>query len=269
MMVVITAIIGYAIASAGTWNIYVISMLAIGGFLLTCGSNIFNQLLERDYDRQMKRTENRPLAAGRMTVSSAVILGGLSSLVGLIVLSMISPLCGVLGSLSFVSYSFIYTPLKRVSTWSVAVGAIPGALPVLIGCVAAQGTVTQLALALFLIQFVWQFPHFWAIGYLGAEDYIKAGFKVVPTSGNTVDKKIGLHSVLYCIVILALSAWTFYAGILSSSWAVIALLSIGVLFTVAAIRFALSMNRKTALQLMFASIIYMPLSLIIFLIDLI
>ncbi|MEM6318873.1 MAG: protoheme IX farnesyltransferase, partial [Bacteroidota bacterium] len=170
LTVVFSAVMAYLIAFDRTASWIGIIVLAIGGFLVTSSANALNQVLERDYDKLMKRTENRPLAAGRMSVSEAVIVAGISCLVGTALLSMFNAWTGLLGMVSMVLYAFVYTPMKRVSPMAVAIGAIPGALPLMIGCVAAQGGMTTLAVTLFVIQFLWQFPHFWAIAWLGDKD---------------------------------------------------------------------------------------------------
>ena len=129
-----------------------------------------------DYDKQMKRTENRPLVTGKMSISEAVLIAGIMSLVGVSLLALFNPLCAFMGMVSLISYAFIYTPLKRQSNIAVMVGAFPGAMPMVIGCTAAEGgQLTILGLSLFALQFVWQFPHFWAIAWLGDEDYKNAG----------------------------------------------------------------------------------------------
>lgn len=269
MMVVITAVLGYLISTSFVADWAVMGLLFFGGFAITGAANIINQVLERDYDKLMKRTANRPLAANRMNSSTAVFMAGLLCVIGLGALALIHPICGLLGSLSFVSYAFIYTPLKRFSTLAIPVGAIPGALPVLIGCVAGSGTITSLALTLFMIQFLWQFPHFWAIGYLSFEDYKNAGFKLVPQINGNIDPKIALYSVIYCAAILILSCWIAYIGMIVSPLINGLFILVSFLFLLVSLNFYRRQSRKTALQLMFASIIFMPMSLIVFLMDLI
>ena len=180
LFVVISSALAYIAAVGLNINFVVLALLCIGGFCCTAASNALNQVLERDFDKLMTRTENRPLAAGRMKTSEAVLFSGLMLLIGTAMLSLISPLASLLCMLSVVIYSFVYTPLKRYTTLSVAIGAIPGSLPVLIGAVAGSGTITILGISLFAIQFMWQFPHFWAIGWLSFDDYKKAGYKLLP-----------------------------------------------------------------------------------------
>lgn len=139
----------------------------LGGFLITAAANVLNQVLEKNHDALMSRTLNRPLPSGRMNDSDAILIAGIMSVLGLILLATLNLWSSLLGAVSLLIYAFIYTPLKRISSFAVFVGAIPGALPVLIGTIAAQGYLSTLGLCLFAIQFFWQFPHFWAISWLG------------------------------------------------------------------------------------------------------
>ena len=174
------------------FNVLALILLGTAGFLITSAANAFNQILEKDYDSLMKRTSNRPLASGRMNVTEAVLIAGLCYVIGIVLLAWFNPMAAILGSIAVVSYAFVYTPLKRVGPLSVFVGAIPGALPCLIGCVAYEGSITTTAIILFGLQFFWQFPHFWSIGYLGINDYKKAGFKLVPTLHGKAHPSLGI-----------------------------------------------------------------------------
>lgn len=257
LLVVMTSSLAYVVASGGMMSWSIFALLTIGGFLVAGAANALNEVLEKDYDSIMQRTQNRPLAAGRMSTSQGVFASGMMLLLGTVLLSSINPLTGLLGMVSVVSYAFVYTPLKRYTTLAVPVGAIPGAMPALIGCVAAQGELTMLALLLFAIQFLWQFPHFWAIAYLAFEDYDKAGYKFLPKSGDEIDGKLGWYSLMYtvllCLIILPLHSFglTNYFGFLC-----IGLVTIYYVYT--AFNFNKSMERPTALKLMFASFIYLP-----------
>jgi heme o synthase len=266
MTVVITSMLGYLIAlKSGGFNSTIFVLLSLGGFLVTSAANIFNEVLEKDHDALMKRTAIRPLVTGKFKSSSVVLAGGISCLLGISFLSMINPVTAILGMLSFVLYAFVYTPLKRISTISVAVGAIPGALPVLIGTTAGNNQLTVLGVSLFVVQFIWQFPHFWSIGFLGFDDYKKAGYKLMPENefGN-VDKSVGFHSFIYSILLLPVLGYLYslkdisqLAFILS---AVLSLIFIGFSFN-----FYRNLDRKAGLALMFSSFFYMPLILLIFL----
>ena len=265
LMVVLTSVIAFFITSASEINWWIAALLATGGFLVAGAANAINQALEKDFDAVMERTKDRPVAAGRMKYSEAVLYGGIMAVLGLLMLGMISPIAALLGALAFISYAFVYTPMKRFSAVAVSIGALPGALPVLIGCVAAQGTITPLAIMLFGIQFLWQFPHFWAIGYLGFEDYKKAGFRLVPENNGTVASDLGRNSIIYTLILIPVSLSAWWIG-QYQIWVAILLLMIGLGFVVYAVKFHRNPMRKTALGLMFSSLIYLPLvfSLLLF-----
>ena len=160
-------------------------MLGLGGFLISGASVTINQILEKDLDRLMTRTQDRPLPAQKIKMTEANWVAMITGLIGMILLvKFTNPLTVVLSMVSMLLYSFVYTPLKRVGPIAVFVGAIPGAFPPLLGWVAATGTIGYEALVLFGIQFIWQFPHFWAIAWVSHEDYQKAGFKLLPAGGK-------------------------------------------------------------------------------------
>lgn len=266
--VVFSSLLAFIIAvNPNDFSFTALLLLSFGGFLITAAANILNQVLERSFDAKMKRTSNRPLAAGRMKVTDAVLLAGIFSLLGIVALALFNPLTSFLGTFALVSYAFVYTPIKRISPVAVAVGAIPGALPVLIGCVAAQGSLTLLGMSLFAFQFLWQFPHFWSIGWLGFEDYSKAGYKLMPTNvDGQIDHRIGFQSVLYVIFLFPVGVLPYFLGI--SGWislVVVSLMTLVYLFF--AVRFKIRFNKQSALALMFSSFLYIPVSLIAFLLD--
>jgi len=267
LTVVFSSLMAYLIALGEApilW--YNLLILAVGGFLVTGASNVLNQVLERDFDRLMTRTADRPLAAGRMEVSSAVLLAGFMSLTGITLLSFFNPLAGFFGMVALVSYAFIYTPMKRVSPLAVTIGAVPGALPTLIGCVAAQGELTALALMLFMIQFLWQFPHFWSIGWLGFEDYQKAGYQIVPARNGERDRTIGFQAFLYAALLVPTTGAMYFLG-LTSMVGTIIVVALSLIYTFFAWNFYRDYSRKTALYLMFCSFFYIPLALIVLFID--
>jgi len=267
LMVVISSVLAYAIAAKGGFSLTLMSLLALGGFAITAAANGINQVLEKDFDLLMERTKNRPLPAQRMKSSEAVLISGLLLVVGTIFLALINPLTAFLGMASFILYAFVYTPLKRYSTLSVAVGAIPGALPVLIGVVAQSGTLTVLGIALFLVQFLWQFPHFWAISYLSFDDYNKAGYKLLPkNSDGSIDKNLGAYSALYSLLILPTIAWAYLEGIETNAIALALIVVCTLLYTALGIQMQRKPGRDTALKLMFSSFIYLPIVLILYLI---
>ena len=158
LTVVFSAVMAYLIAATGTVNWVAVMILALGGFFVAGAANALNQVLERDYDKLMKRTADRPIAAGRMSVSEGVLTAGLLGILGLMLLALFNPWASFFGMMALLSYAFLYTPMKRISPAAIAIGAFPGALPMLIGCVAFQHELTSLALALFALQFFWQFP---------------------------------------------------------------------------------------------------------------
>ncbi|MDP6922411.1 MAG: heme o synthase, partial [Lutibacter sp.] len=179
LSVVFSSLAGYLLGTE-VIEFSVLTSLAIGGYLMVGASNAFNQLLEKDSDAQMKRTQNRPLPAGRMRPSTALAIAFSFTIAGLVILYGIHPKCALFGAISIFLYTCAYTPLKPITPLAVFVGAIPGAIPFMLGWVAATGDFSIEPGMLFLIQFLWQFPHFWAIGWLEFDDYKKAGFNLMP-----------------------------------------------------------------------------------------
>ncbi|MGB4840199.1 MAG: heme o synthase [Saprospiraceae bacterium] len=260
LVVVFSSLLGYLIASDGQGNLQSALLLVFGGLLVTFAANALNQVLEKDFDILMTRTANRPVATGRMKASEAVMFAGIACLVGISVLALFNPITALLGMISLILYSFVYTPLKRYSTIAVAVGAIPGALPVMIGSTAFSGNITMMAICLFAIQFLWQFPHFWSIGFLGYEDYKKAGYKLLPEGSSGIDRNLGLSSMFYASLIIPLSLFIFIrldVSILST--ASICILSIFYVFL--GYNMHRKFDRSSALALMFYSFLYLPLVL--------
>lgn len=260
LTVVYSAVMAYLIAAQGSVDWFSVLILSVGGFCVAGAANALNQVLERDFDKLMKRTANRPLATGRMTVSEAVLAAGILSIIGLMMLAMFNPWASFFGVIALLSYAFLYTPMKRISPSAIAVGALPGALPMLIGCVAFQGELTSLALTLFLLQFFWQFPHFGAISWLGFEDYQKAGFKFVVSKDGKQDRSIGLQGVFYALCLVPVGLVPFYTNITGEISAIIV--------SVLAVAYAWfgwnlykKSDRKAAMQLMFFSFFYLPVAL--------
>jgi protoheme IX farnesyltransferase len=250
----------------GPINWVALVILAFGGFFVTGASNALNQVLEKDFDRLMARTADRPLAAGRMTVAEGVLAAGIMSMVGIMLLALFNPWAAFFGMLAMVSYAFVYTPLKRISPIAISVGALPGALPTLIGCVAFQGELTTLAFLLFSIQFAWQFPHFMSIGWLGFDEYKKAGYKLIPLKNGERDPYTGIYAVLYALLLIPLTWGMYYFG-----WAGMISAIAGTVLALVYAYFGWGLyktqNRKGALRLMFASFFYLPLTLILFYVD--
>lgn len=263
--VVLSSVLAYLVALGGvTFAWWPIVVLTLGGFLTTAAANVLNELLEKDYDALMVRTAGRPLAEGRLNSSDALLIAGFASIGGITLLALFNPWTAFLGMLSLISYAFVYTPLKRVGPVAVIVGAIPGALPALIGCAAAEGAITTLGITLFAIQFFWQLPHFYAIGYLGFEDYQKAGFKLVPEVNGKADvKTLGRDSVIATIFLLPLALVPFWLGT-TTLWAAGLVVLLGLVFLRFAWAFRAQPARKTALGMMFFSFAYLPLAFTVY-----
>lgn len=262
-LVLFSAAIGYILGSGLSLNILGIAMICLGGLLVTGASNTINQIIEKDIDKLMPRTQNRPLPTDRISVWSAIVLAGVSGVAGLLLITLFfNPLAGLLSAISLLSYGFIYTPLKRISSFAVFVGAIPGALPPIIGYVAATGNIDRLAVLLFIVQFIWQFPHFWAIAWLKFEDYAKAGIMLLPGAGR--DRFSAMMSVLFVLLLIPAAIMLLNFGYIGTIGAGVLLLCT-LVFLVPAIKLYQSLNEKDAKQLMFASFIYLPVSLIVIL----
>lgn len=241
-------------------------MLFVGGLLMSGGSSAINQILEKDLDKLMTRTMGRPLPTNRLTVNEASWFAIVCLVAGTAILIKFTPVITVLLSLlSMVLYSFVYTPLKRVGPVAVFVGAIPGALPPLLGWTAATGYIDYQALIIFGIQFVWQFPHFWAIAWVADDDYKKAGFKLLPSSGEK-DLNTAIQIMIYtlCLIPLGLLPATF--GITGINSAVVVTVC-GVLFFSLTFSLMKSGDRKSALKIMFGSFLYLPIVQIAYLLD--
>jgi len=266
LFVVISSLVGYLMAAQGPIHFIQLLYLMIGGFLITGSANTLNQIIERDYDALMIRTANRPLPAGRMEITEAIIWAGIMGISGILFLALFNLMTAVLGAASLILYAFIYTPLKRITPLSVAVGAVPGALPAVIGCFAVEGRVSILALALFGIQFFWQFPHFWSIGWLGFDEYKKAGFNIMPVPSNERDHSIGMYSLIYSLFLIPISLlFVFYPKV--SGWAIGGLCLAALGFAYAAWGLFKYNDQSNARRLLFASLFYLPLIQIILLID--
>ena len=257
LLVVFSAAIGYLFATGGMFNYTQLLLLSLGGLFVTGASNAVNQVIEKDIDRVMTRTQNRPLPTDRMTLTEAVVAAGLMGISGIIILTyFFNPVAGVLSAISLLSYAFIYTPLKRFTPIAVFVGAIPGALPPMIGYVCATGVIDFAAIILFSIQFVWQFPHFWSIAWLQFEDYKKAGIMLLPSpSGKT--RSSAVQNIIYCTVLLIASMIPYFFNMVNLIGAAF-IAAVGVMFLFMAIDHYRKCEDKTARTLMFGSFIYLP-----------
>jgi len=264
---VFSSVAGYLLG-ASTVDFFVLFLLVLGGYFMVGASNVFNQIIERDLDALMDRTKNRPLPAGTMTVRSAFILACIMTVAGIGVLYAINPITAMFGAISIFMYVSLYTPLKTRTPLSVFVGAFPGAIPFMLGWVAASGSFGIEPGTLFMIQFFWQFPHFWAIGWFLYDDYEKGGFFMLPNGKR--DKGTAMQVVLYCI-------WTVLASLIPTlgvtgklyltpvSGALIGVLGIGLLYY--AMKLYKEQTDKAAKQLMLASVSYITLLQIIYVLD--
>ncbi|MBE7647066.1 heme o synthase [Tenacibaculum finnmarkense] len=265
--VVFTSITGYLLG-AETIDYTIVLLLAFGGYLMVGASNAFNQVIEKDIDALMQRTKDRPLPAGRMSTAVALTIAIIFTIVGIGVLYAIDPKCALFGAVSIFLYTSAYTPLKAVTPLAVFVGAIPGAIPFMLGWVAATGHFGIEAGFLFMIQFFWQFPHFWAIGWLQFEEYNKAGLHMLPMDKK--DKGAVIQIIFYtCIMILMSVApvlkvtGNFYIYPLTA--VIVSLL--GVLMLYYAFQLYKSEKNTDARKLMLASVFYITIVPIIYVVD--
>ena len=265
-LVVFSAVMGFVIGSTGHFEWQQLWLLVLGGFLVTASSNAFNQVIEKDFDKLMDRTSQRPLPAGRMSMGEALVAATLMGIVGVAILWFyMNPLSGILGALSLVLYTLLYTPLKRVTPFAVFVGAIPGAMPPLLGWVAARNEIGFEALLLYTIQFIWQFPHFWSIAWILDDDYKKAGFKMMPSPGGR-DHSSAFQTMVYsiCLIPMALMPYMFHLGGVMS---MIVLIICGFIFTVPSFRLYKDLSMESARKVMFSSFIYLPVVQIVLMLD--
>ena len=264
-IVVFSAAMGYllGIGSFTSWTNF--GMLYLGGFLITGASNALNQILEKDYDKLMKRTADRPMPSGRMKNTEAIILAGVMAIGGIFVLYQLNALTAVLGVIALFSYAFVYTPMKRISPIAVFIGAIPGALPPLIGWVAATGSIGWIGWILFTIQFMWQIPHFWAIAWVSDEDYKAAGFRLLPSKEGR-DKTTALQTVFYTFLLMPIPLALYFMG-LSGIWAASITLLCGIVYFIQSINLYNKVTVKAARMLMIGSFFYLPIVLLALVLD--
>lgn len=265
-MVVFSSVVGYLLVPGVEFLWKNVLLLFLGGMLVTNGANIINQILERYSDRMMKRTMLRPLPDERMSVTEAWILCMLSAAAGVGLLAYCFNMAAALLSLlSLLLYGFAYTPMKKIHPIATFVGAIPGALPPLIGWVAATGSAGLGGWALFLIQFFWQFPHFWAIAWVGYEDYLKAGIRMLPSKeGRT--SFTGLQCIFYSLTLIPLAMLPHQLQ-LSGSTGMWVSIACGLFYCFSSFLFYIRNDRKSAKRLMYSSFIYLPTVLLALLID--
>lgn len=269
MSVVFSSVAGYLLAiDSDSISYDTIFLLAIGGYLMVGASNAFNQIIEKNTDSLMKRTKDRPIPTGRMSVRTALIIAISFTVFGIAILYSINPKSALFGAVSIFLYTSVYTPLKPVTPLCVFVGAFPGAIPFMLGWVAATNNFGMEAGFLFLIQFFWQFPHFWAIGWLQDEEYKKAGFNMLPMGrkDNGAVRQIILYTILMILVsiapVLKLTG-SFY--IYPATAVLIFLLGSSMLFY--AVKMLKDHSREMARKLMLSSVLYITVVQVIYVID--
>jgi protoheme IX farnesyltransferase len=265
-LVLLTTLVGFYMGSGTAVDLTLMSMTLLGTALLACGAASLNQLAEREHDAKMRRTESRPLPAGKLQPDTVLLIGAGASVAGLLTLAFtVNLLTSFLGALTLVSYLFVYTPLKRKTWLNTAIGAIPGALPPLMGWTAARNELDASGWSLFAILFFWQIPHFFAIAWMYREDYAQAGFVMLPnvdpegfrTARQAVNHTFGLLLMSLLPVALGLAGAVYLAGAIV----------LGGMFLVCALKFSKSLTMGAARKLFFASIIYLPLLLILMVVD--
>lgn len=265
--VVFSSIAGYFLG-AEVIDFVTVLMLAIGGYCLVGASNAFNQIIERDLDLLMDRTKNRPIPAGRMTTNTAFVIACVLTVIGIGMLYAINPITAMFGAISIFLYVSVYTPLKTKTPLSVFVGAFPGAIPFMMGWVAATNDFGIEAGTLFMIQFFWQFPHFWALGWWLYEDYKKGGFFMLPTGKR--NKTTAVQIILYTVWTIVISLIPMFGltgrlYLTPVSGVLIFIVGIGMLYY--AVKLYREKSEKSAKQLMLASVSYITLLQIIYVLD--
>jgi len=256
LLVLVSAALGYLMSGA-PFDGKTFTCLLIGGFCITAASNGLNQIFERELDKLMKRTMSRPLPKHKMSVTEAYVLVIVFTVIGTACLWLgTNPLCTLLSVSSLIIYAFAYTPLKRISSIAVFVGAIPGALPPLLGYVAGKGEIDYLAMLLFATQFMWQFPHFWAIAWRVNDDYAKAGFSLLPfKSGHS--KQNAFQIFIYTLFLIPVSIIPVVMGYTNIISGIIIGVT-GIAFLIPAIKLYRDLSMKSASTLMFSSFLYLP-----------
>jgi len=267
LSVVFSSVAGYLLGAPSV-DMMVVFLLTIGGYFMVGASNAFNQVIEKDLDVLMDRTKNRPVPAGRMSVSMALFIAISFTILGLFTLYIINPKTAMFGAISIFLYTSVYTPLKTKTPLSVFVGAIPGAIPFMLGWVAATNDFGIEPGTLFMIQFFWQFPHFWALAWMLDDDYKKGGFIMLPTGKK--DKATALQIIMYTIWLIIASVFPVLGltgSLHLSVVAAIVIAGLGFYMMYWAIKLYQKMDNKTARGLMLASVLYITLIQIVYVVD--
>ncbi|MDQ6631265.1 MAG: heme o synthase [Verrucomicrobiota bacterium] len=259
-LVLLTTFVGFYIGARGPLDYFLMFHTLFGTALVASGASALNQLLEHKHDAQMRRTEDRPLPSGRLQPDFVLIFGGVCSATGMLYLAFaVNPLTSLLGALTLCSYLFVYTPLKRITSLNTAIGAIPGALPPLMGWTAARGEISMEGWSLFAILFFWQLPHFLAIAWIYRDDYAKAGYVMLP-SIDPDGLRTGRQAISHTMGLLPISLSPFLFHLVGPIYFFGALI-LGLAYLWCAIQFSRQLTVARARQLFFASILYLPLLL--------
>ncbi len=259
--VVFSCVISYLLVPEVRFDLVSVLLLFVGGMLVTGSANAINQVVEKDTDALMRRTSLRPVAAGRMGADEAWTFAAVTGILGIFLLGWwFNTTTAVISMFSLFLYGFIYTPLKKVHSIAVLVGAIPGALPCLIGWVAGADALTPGGWILFSLQFVWQFPHFWAIAWVSYNDYSRAGFKLLPSSGGPT-KHAAVQAILYSVILVPIGLLPFVTG-MSGKMSLYVVLIANLFMVWQCIRLFREMDVKAARRVMFSSYIYLPVVLL-------
>ena len=265
LLVALSSVFGFFISSTKV-DINEVFILLVGGYLISSSSVINNQILEKDLDKMMNRTNKRPIPTGRISVYKSVIMSIFSMIIGLFLISFyLNIYAALLSFISLILYSFVYTPMKKFGPIAVFIGAIPGALPPLIGWVASTGQITLEAIIIFSIQFIWQFPHFWAIAWMYDDDYKKVGFKLLPNNGEK-NLKTAVNIMIYTLFLIPLGLLpTIFGitGIISGTVAVF----LAIIFLAQTFKLINDYSRESAVKVMFSSFIYLPIVQISYVLD--
>ena len=267
LSVVFSSFISYFLGSESI-NFIDLTYLLTGGILIVSSSNIFNQIIEKDLDKLMNRTKNRPLPKNKIKINTALLLAIIAGVLGIIFMFLINIKVAILAAISIFLYTAVYTPMKQVSPLAVFVGAVPGAFPFMIGWVAATNQIGIEAITLFLMQFFWQFPHFWSIGWSQSADYKKAGFKMLPTGKK--DKSTSAQILFYSIWAVIISIVPFFGitgNLRLSLFGLIFVIILGVFLVYKSYLLFIDGNNENAKRLMLTSIVYLTLVQLTFLLD--
>ena len=267
IMVVFSSVVSYLLSpKIVAFNWEMVGWLLLAGILVTGSANAINQVVEKDTDAQMKRTANRPIASGRMSEEEGLVFAIVTGAVGIIILTVFfNWLAALLSIVSLITYAFIYTPLKKKGSIAVFVGAIPGALPCLIGWVAGNDTLSAGGWILFALQFIWQFPHFWAIAWISQDDYSRVSMKLLPNE-NSPTKITALQTIIYSMILIPIGILPYYFK-MSGAISLTIVFATNLFFVYQCVMLYKKLNKTAARKVMFGSYIYLAIVLLAFLID--